>query len=130
MQSEADRKSWQVIALRVEAERHALLRTVREGMIEWQAGRHGTAERALMSALGHDQPTRRNTMNEYAFDVKLRAAIRVNARTEDEARQLVRENMDAADCNGGAWPNGDPILFEASVDDEDMPCFEINGDPT
>lgn len=70
-------------------------------------------------------------MNEYAFDVKMFAAIRVKAPSIDEARQLVRDRVNAADCNAGSWPNGDPILFEASVDDDDlMPCYEINGKDT
>jgi len=59
----------------------------------------------------------------YTFDVKMFAAIRVKAESEDAARELVRENLECADCNGGAWPDGSPILFEASVDDDELPCL-------
>lgn len=65
---------------------------------------------------------------EYAFDVRLFATIRVEAQSEEEARALIREHLDAADANFGAWPNGDPILAEASVDDHEMPLIEINGE--
>lgn len=70
-------------------------------------------------------------MHEYLFDVKLFAAIRVKARTEDEARKLIFDHIDAADCNFGSWPNGDPITGEASIDDseiQEMPCVEIDGE--
>ena len=64
---------------------------------------------------------------EYAFDVKLLAAVRVKATTAAGARKLLTEHLDAADCNGGSWPNGDPILFEASMDGE-ADLFEIDGE--
>jgi hypothetical protein len=63
---------------------------------------------------------------EYAFDVKFFAAIRVKAATEKEARRMVREHIDAATCNAGAWPDGSPILFEASVDGE-LDLYEVDG---
>ena len=69
-------------------------------------------------------------MKEYAFDVKLFAAIRVKAESKKEAIALLRQHVDAASCNFGAWPNGDPILGEASVDDDEPYCFEIDGEPT
>jgi hypothetical protein len=47
-------------------------------------------------------------MNEYLFDIKLFASIRVNAASESEARGLVLEHLDCASINAGAWPNGDP----------------------
>jgi hypothetical protein len=65
---------------------------------------------------------------EYAFDVRLFAAIRVRAKTEAEARALLAEHMTAADCNGGAWPDGSPITFEASVDDDHPDLIEIDGE--
>lgn len=64
---------------------------------------------------------------EYAFDVKMFATIRVQASSEAEAIQLIKENMDCADSNFGAWPNGDPILAEASIDGE-PDLLEINGE--
>jgi hypothetical protein len=66
-------------------------------------------------------------MNEYLFDIKLFASIRVNAASEPEARDLVLEHLDCSSINAGAWPNGDPILFEASVDG-DFDLVEINGE--
>lgn len=67
-------------------------------------------------------------MHEYLFDVKLFAAVRVKANSEREARNLLNSVFDCADCNAGAWPNGDPITFEASQDnpDEDT-VVEIDG---
>jgi hypothetical protein len=67
-------------------------------------------------------------LHEYAFDVQLYAAIRVKARNVNEARDMLREHVNAADCNFGAWPDGSPILGEASVDDETLPCFEVDGE--
>ncbi len=66
---------------------------------------------------------------EYAFDFKLQAALRLRANSLAEAEALVRRFLDAASCNGGCWPNGDPILFEASVDGDLSLFHEINGTP-
>lgn len=57
-------------------------------------------------------------MKSFLFDVKLFASIRVPAETEEEARRLLKTHVECADTNFGAWPNGDPILGEASVDDD------------
>ena len=67
-------------------------------------------------------------VHEYAFDVKLQAALRVNASTPAHAIAVLEKVMDAAHCNGGMWPNGDPILFEASLAKSiDPVLFEIDG---
>lgn len=66
-------------------------------------------------------------MNEYLFDIKLFASIRVNAASEPEARGIVLEHLDCASINAGAWPNGDPILFEAGVA-RDLDLVEVNGE--
>ena len=66
--------------------------------------------------------------HEYSFDVRLAAAIRVRALSEAEARDLLQTHINVADCNGGAWPDGSPILFEASVDDCDPYLYEIDGE--
>lgn len=67
-------------------------------------------------------------VHEYAFDVKLQAALRVNASTPAHAIAVLEKVMDAAQCNGGMWPNGDPILFEASLAKSiDPVLFEIDG---
>ena len=52
---------------------------------------------------------------EYAFDIELRGAVRVQASSEAEARALLSGHMDAMNCNGGAWAGGQPIVFEASI---------------
>lgn len=66
--------------------------------------------------------------HEYAFDVKLFAAIRVKAETKPAALVKLREHVQATMCNFGAWPDGTPILGEASVDDDAPPCFQVDGD--
>lgn len=67
-------------------------------------------------------------MTEYAFDVKLFATIRVKASSEAEARKMLHEALDCADSNFGAWPNGDPITAEASLDGR-AELFEVDGEP-
>lgn len=70
------------------------------------------------------------TDREYAFDVKLFATIRVKTFSEAFARALVREHVQCADANFGAWPNGDPITAEASVDDDEIALIEVDGEWT
>lgn len=57
-------------------------------------------------------------MNEYLFDATLNASIRVNAVNRKEAERLLRETIDAATANLGAWPDGEPIVCEVSIGDE------------
>ncbi len=57
-------------------------------------------------------------MIEFTFDVKLFSTIRVKAESEDEARAMLEEALSCADANFGAWPDGTPILAEASMDGE------------
>lgn len=64
----------------------------------------------------------------FTFDVKLFASISVQAGSKQEAIAMIRESLDCADCNFGAWPNGDPILGEASLDDDDPDLMEIDGE--
>lgn len=54
-------------------------------------------------------------MKTYTFDLRLAAATTVKARSAEEALSMVRVAFECADCNGGAWPDGNPILFEASL---------------
>lgn len=56
-------------------------------------------------------------MHEYLFDVKLFASVRVSASSEAEARAMLKNAFNCADCNAGAWPDGEPIVFEASLDE-------------
>ncbi|MGF6604016.1 hypothetical protein P3T23_008771 [Paraburkholderia sp. GAS448] len=67
--------------------------------------------------------------HEYAFDCTLTAAIRVKGDSREAAEAHLLAAMDAADCNGGAWPNGDPITFEASVNDSHLALYEVDGEP-
>ena len=66
-------------------------------------------------------------IHEYAFDVRLYACIRVKAQTEEQARRLLRDCLDCADANLGAWPDGSPILAEVSPDDSSPDLIEIDG---
>lgn len=67
--------------------------------------------------------------HEYLFDVKLFASIRVTASSEAEARSMLKHAFNGANCNAGAWPNGDPIIFEASQDEpENDELIEIDPD--
>lgn len=68
-------------------------------------------------------------MHEYLFDVKLFAAIRVRAGSEAEARKMMVGCIDASTANLGAWPNGDPIIAEVSLDEPpNDELIEINGE--
>lgn len=67
-------------------------------------------------------------MPEYTFDLKLFTTINIEAETEEEARNLVRNHVDGGFTNFGAWPNGDPILSEVYVDDDELPVTMINGE--
>lgn len=68
-------------------------------------------------------------MHEYLFDVKLFAAIRVKADTEEQAREMLIQHIDCNTANLGSWPNGDPILCEVSIDDPSCDeVVEINGE--
>lgn len=68
--------------------------------------------------------------HEYLFDVKLFASIRVKATSEAEARKLMAQAIDASTANLGAWPNGDPIVCEISLDDPACDeLIEIDGEP-
>lgn len=67
--------------------------------------------------------------HEYAFDCVLTAAIRVQAQDEVTARALLASHLDSADTNAGAWPNGNPILFEASLDRIER-LYEVDGNET
>lgn len=66
-------------------------------------------------------------MNEYAFDIKLFAIIRVKATSLKEARAKLDYHFQCVDSNFGEWPDGTPILAEASMDGEAY-LYEINGE--
>lgn len=66
-------------------------------------------------------------MHEYAFDVKLWAAVRIKAESEKEARRILSSHLDCVEVNLGALPNGDPLLAEASSEG-DADLFEVDGE--
>lgn len=68
-------------------------------------------------------------MKEFLFDVKMFASIRVHAEDEKTARAMLRAELDCCSANLGAWPNGDPINCEISMDDEEGgELIEIDGE--
>lgn len=54
-------------------------------------------------------------MKEFLFDVTLCASIRVKADSQEAARAMLADALECADANFGAWPDGSPILAEASM---------------
>ena len=74
----------------------------------------GVAERRSSPA-----PTER----EYGFDVMLKASLRIKATSPEHAQELLQEMFDAANCNGGSWPDGNPVLFEASLAENSKPVL-------
>lgn len=51
----------------------------------------------------------------YTLDIVLKASVTVQAASADEAMRQVQTVFECADCNGGAWRDGSPVLFEASL---------------
>lgn len=66
-------------------------------------------------------------MNEYLFDLRLFASVRVKAESVKEARAILSDCLECATANMGAFPNGDPIIGEVSPDDGEPDLIEING---
>ena len=64
---------------------------------------------------------------EYAFDVKLVAVVRLNAKTERGAREQLSM---ALDCVAGPSVDGANVTaFSLEVDDINGPClFEVDGE--
>ena len=90
----------------------------------------GGVQSMLFKALKDDEARQCPDLAEFAFDCKLTAAIRVKAKSRAEAEAILRETLDAASCNAGLWDNGDPIVFEASLDaDTPLDLYEVNGEP-
>ncbi len=54
-------------------------------------------------------------MKTYSFDVRMTATIHVPASSEADARAELAENMFYCQANFGAWPDGEPILGEATI---------------
>lgn len=65
-------------------------------------------------------------MPEFLFDVTLRATVRAQGETWEEARKnLIRDFGDAETVNLGSFENGDPILGEVSIGTDDLMGFEL-----
>lgn len=69
-------------------------------------------------------------MTDYAFDLKLDVALRVKADTFEDAVRLLKEKLDCAEANFGSWPNGDPIVAEATLNGSVIKnmLFEVDGE--
>jgi hypothetical protein len=66
-------------------------------------------------------------LHKFAFDLRLIAALRVKAPTLAAARELITKTIDAKRAELGEWPNGDPIIAEVSVaDDEPISLFQAD----
>lgn len=86
--------------------------------------------RAVNRAMAEGAPryVEQPAVREFAFDCTLTTAIRVKAATEADARAMLRAEIDSADANLGAWPNGDPILCEVSLAAGPVDLYEVDGE--
>lgn len=64
-------------------------------------------------------------MAKFRVDLTLFASVQVEAPDETTARRLIDEHIHGASANLGAWPNGDPILTEVSLDDDGPDSVEL-----
>lgn len=91
------------------------------GMVDhWQA-RCGLPE-ALADAITYG--LERIEPMKFLFDVKLFAAVRINAANEAEARRKLQAVLDCATVNAGEL-DGEPVLFEVSLDDNEDQNAEL-----
>lgn len=68
-------------------------------------------------------------MPKFTFDCELTAAITVEADDAATAKKMLIDALDCADTNFGAYPNGDPILGEVSLDVlDDGPAITLADD--
>lgn len=65
--------------------------------------------------------------HEYTMDISLFATVTVTAKDETEARQIIKDAIDGADSNFGAWPDGNPITSTVVLDG-DADLLEIDGE--
>jgi hypothetical protein len=67
-------------------------------------------------------------LHSYGFDLELACSLHVQATSHEHALRILRDKLDCADTNFGAWDNGDPILGEVSV--RGTPALsECDGEP-
>lgn len=64
---------------------------------------------------------------EFAFDVTLLTMVRIKAGSRKEAEATLRDILGGARCNAGSYPNGDPVLFEISIEGE-LDLIEVDGE--
>lgn len=57
-------------------------------------------------------------MKTYTFDVTMSASISIEANSKAEAEATIRDCLGGTSVNAGAWPNGDPIVFEPCIEGE------------
>jgi hypothetical protein len=67
----------------------------------------------------------------YGFDLELSCSLHVQATSHEHALRILRDKLDCADSNLGAWPDGSPILCETSLrgtpalfERDDLECKE------
>lgn len=67
-------------------------------------------------------------MPNFLFDVKLKAAFRLDAKDQATAEAMLRKLLDCADAHYGQWPHSlDPVIAETWMDGEPL-CVEIDGE--
>jgi len=71
-----------------------------------------------------------NEMKDYGFDLKLDIALHIKAESYEDAKRILKEKLNCASANLGAFDNGDPILAEATLNDVITPdmLFEVDGE--
>lgn len=55
-------------------------------------------------------------MKEYTFDIDLVTSLTVTAASRAQAERLLRELVDGAEANLGAWPSGSPIIVDVTLE--------------
>lgn len=110
--------------------------THRETIWRWFESRHpdfvvGEVMQGIRRAdcMATNKTTQEQTakrVHEYAFDIKLLSSVRVKATSLHEARVKIRKVFDVANCTGGAWDDGSPVHFAATIDG-DLDLLQIDG---
>lgn len=56
-------------------------------------------------------------LHTYLIDLKLDVSLRVEATSPKEAWDMLRKVFDAATINAGHWPDGSPVIAEATMNE-------------
>lgn len=67
-------------------------------------------------------------IHQYAFDIMLKTAVRIEARSLREAKDKLIEALNCATVNLGETDDGQTLVAEASIDGEPE-LFEFDGEP-